>query len=202
MPGPSCRIVTLMPRPLHTLQRAVLPGFPPCLKTTAFRRKPAHVSGQFSDCTSSIAYPLHFLQMTVLVSCNFEVLPLYKSSKETLEMHKIGLRMCVWVVAHLTNGFSAFAHSKARTTKQNALVWMVHVFALLPSPAAAASTKTPESEWVAASPTEETSEQISKHITREVCKATHDNVAWSLNSNFCDRIIHKLRSTVSHEVCQ
>lgn len=37
-----------------------------------------------------VTYPLQTAQMTFLLSCNLEVLPLYKSSKVTLKIVNIG----------------------------------------------------------------------------------------------------------------
>uniref|UniRef100_A0A6I8N4R5 Uncharacterized protein n=1 Tax=Ornithorhynchus anatinus TaxID=9258 RepID=A0A6I8N4R5_ORNAN len=53
------------PRPRQALHFCTAPDLPP-LKT----------------------YPLHALQRTFLLSCSFVVLPLYKSSKDTLERER------------------------------------------------------------------------------------------------------------------
>merc|ERR1719285_532720 len=58
MPGPSCLIDTLTPRPEQVLQETTAPDLPP--------------------------WPLHFLQITFFLICSFDVLPLNRSSRETL----------------------------------------------------------------------------------------------------------------------
>ena len=75
-------------------------GGTPIIKGTC-NRDDTVISKDIFDYKEINTYPLHFLHITVLLSCNLEVLPLYRSSKLTLEMKQPSI-MNATQITHLS----------------------------------------------------------------------------------------------------